>query len=45
MLMSDIIDLQEVFPNHWHAKYQENYGIYFIKITIDVRYKFIFFTH
>jgi hypothetical protein len=33
--MSDIIYLQEVSSNHWHAKYQGNYGIYSIKIALD----------
>jgi hypothetical protein len=32
---SNIIDLQEISPNNWRAKYQGNYGIYTIKITTD----------
>ena len=30
-----IIELQEISPNVWKAKYQGNYGIYVIKIKID----------
>ncbi|GAB6012713.1 SWIM zinc finger family protein [Viscerimonas tarda] len=33
--MNYIIDLQEISPNNWQAKYQGNYGIYTIKITTD----------
>jgi hypothetical protein len=35
MRTNDIIELQEVYPNRWHAKYQGNYGVYTIKITFD----------
>jgi hypothetical protein len=33
--MNEIIDLQEVFPNNWKAKYQGNYGVYTIHVTFD----------
>ncbi|MDR0388046.1 MAG: SWIM zinc finger domain-containing protein [Treponema sp.] len=33
--MTDIIDLRETSPNHWQAKYQGNYGVYTIRITIS----------
>ncbi|MDR3334339.1 MAG: hypothetical protein LBT13_05575 [Treponema sp.] len=33
--MSDIIDLREISPHNWQAKYQGNYGVYTIKITTD----------
>jgi hypothetical protein len=33
--MTDIIDLQEISPNNWQAKYQGNYGRYTIKIKTD----------
>jgi hypothetical protein len=35
MTANDIIDLQEISPNHWRAKYQGNYGVYTIKIRLD----------
>jgi uncharacterized protein (DUF2267 family) len=35
MKINDIIDLQEISPNHWRAKYQGNYGVYTIKISFD----------
>jgi len=31
----NIIDLQEISPNVWNAKYRGNYGIYTIKIETD----------
>jgi DnaJ-domain-containing protein 1 len=31
----NIIDLREVSPDHWQAKYQGNFGVYTIKITTD----------
>ena len=31
----NIIDLQEISPNVWKAKYQGNYGVYTIKIETD----------
>ena len=33
--MNDIIDLREISPNHWQAKYHGNYGVYTIKIVTD----------
>ena len=30
-----IIDLQEVSPNLWRAKYQGNYGVYTVKVKTD----------
>jgi hypothetical protein len=33
--MSEIIDLKEISPNNWLAKYEGNYGIYTIKIVTD----------
>jgi hypothetical protein len=33
--MDDIIELQEISPNNWQAKYQGNYGRYTIKIKTD----------
>jgi len=30
-----IIDLQEISPSYWQAKYQGNYGVYTIKIETD----------
>jgi hypothetical protein len=35
MKTNDIIELQEVYPNYWHVKYQGNYGVYTVKITLD----------
>jgi hypothetical protein len=35
MKTNDIIDLREVSANHWHARYQGNYGVYTIKITFN----------
>jgi hypothetical protein len=35
MRTNDIIDLQEILPDNWKAKYQGNYGIYTIKIALD----------
>jgi hypothetical protein len=31
----NIIDLQEISPDLWKAKYRGNHGIYTIKIKID----------
>lgn len=33
--MNAIIDLQEILPNNWKAKYQGNFGVYTIKIETD----------
>ena len=30
-----VIDLQEVSPNMWRAKYQGNYGVYTVKVKTD----------
>ena len=35
MRLNEIIDLQEISPDNWRAKYQGNYGIYTIHITFD----------
>lgn len=35
MITNDIIDLQEISPDHWRATYQGNYGVYTVKITFD----------
>ncbi|MDR0589863.1 MAG: SWIM zinc finger family protein [Spirochaetaceae bacterium] len=37
--MSSIIDLREISPDHWQAKYQGNYGVYTIKITTDGKHR------
>ncbi|MDR1338679.1 MAG: SWIM zinc finger family protein [Prevotellaceae bacterium] len=34
-MMNNIIDLQEISQNCWRAKYQGNYGVYTIKMTLD----------
>jgi hypothetical protein len=36
---NEIIDLREMSPNHWRAKYQGNYGIYTINIATDGRHR------
>jgi hypothetical protein len=33
--MTNIIDLQEISPNHWRAKYQGNFGVYTIRISTN----------
>lgn len=33
--MNGIIDLREIAPDTWQAKYQGNYGVYTIKISTD----------
>jgi hypothetical protein len=33
--MDNIINLEEIFPNNWRARYQGNYGVYTIKLTLD----------
>ncbi|MDR2499316.1 MAG: SWIM zinc finger family protein [Tannerellaceae bacterium] len=33
--MNKIIELQEISPNYWKAKYRGNYGVYTIKIETD----------
>jgi uncharacterized Zn finger protein len=35
MKINEILDLREISPNHWHARYQGNYGVYTIKITFS----------
>lgn len=35
MRASEIISLQETTPNRWKAKYEGNYGVYTVKITLD----------
>jgi hypothetical protein len=37
--MSSIIDLREISPNHWQAKYQGNYGVYTVKINTDGKHR------
>jgi hypothetical protein len=36
---NNIIDLREVSPDHWEAKYQGNFGVYTIKINTDGKYR------
>ena len=35
MRASEIISLHETTPNRWKAKYEGNYGVYTVKITLD----------